>query len=119
MMSKRAINDVLDNAHAYSTPGLPISISVTQDVGERTVEIRIADPGPGIAAEDLPHVLTPFFRADPSRSRNTGGIGLGLSLTRRIIESHDGMLRIRSSPDAGTTVTMALPLPDDDDDDAP
>jgi two-component system OmpR family sensor kinase len=110
MMLKRAVSNVLDNAHAYSTPGLAISISVAQDIESGTVDIRITDPGPGIAAADLPHVLTPFFRADQSRSRNTGGVGLGLSLTRRIIESHGGTLRIRSSPEVGTTVTMAMPL---------
>ena len=114
MMLKRAIGNVLDNAHAYSQAGAPISTSVVHDADAKTVEIRITDRGPGIAADDLPHVLTPFFRADRSRSRNTGGIGLGLSLTRRILEAHRGSLRIRSSPDEGTTVIMSLPVPSDD-----
>jgi len=115
MMLKRAIGNVLENAHAYSLAGAPISVFVVHDAEAKIVEIRITDRGPGIAADDLPHVSTPFFRADRSRSRNTGGIGLGLSLTRRIIEAHRGSLRIRSSPDEGTTVTMSLPVPSDDD----
>ncbi len=114
MMLKRAIGNVLENAHAYSRPGAPIAMVVIRDPRASAAEIRIADRGPGIAPEDLPHVSTPFFRADPSRSRNTGGIGLGLSLTRRILEAHRGSLRIRSTPDEGTTVTLILPLPSDE-----
>jgi len=115
MMLKRAVSNVLENAHAYSRPGAPISMSVIQDPKAKAAKIHITDRGPGIAPEDLPHVSTPFFRADPSRSRNTGGIGLGLSLTRRILEAHRGSLRIRSSPEEGTTVTLVLPMPSDDD----
>jgi two-component system OmpR family sensor kinase len=110
VMLKRAISNVLENAHAYSLPGMPVSISVAGDGEAKNVEIRISDKGPGIDAADLPHVLTPFFRADRSRSRNTGGIGLGLSLTRRILEAHRGAIRVRSTPGEGTTVTLTLPL---------
>jgi two-component system, OmpR family, sensor kinase len=114
-MLKRAVSNVLESAHAYSRSDEPISLSVVHDAEAKTVEIRIVDRGPGISAEDLPHVSTPFFRADPSRSRNTGGIGLGLSLTRRILEAHRGSIRIRSSPEEGTTVILTLPVPSDDD----
>ncbi len=109
-MLRRAIGNILTNADAYSTPRRAIHIVVAKDDTARFVEIRITDEGPGIAVEDLPHVGTPFFRTDRSRSRNTGGTGLGLSLSRRILEAHRGTLRIRSAPDTGTTVTLSLPL---------
>lgn len=109
-MLRRAIGNVLTNADAYSTPKRGIRVVVAKDETERFVEIRIEDEGPGIAIADLPHIGTPFFRTDRSRSRNTGGTGLGLSLSRRILEAHRGTIRIASTPATGTTVTLLLPL---------
>ena len=108
-MLRRAIGNILTNADAYSTPKREIRVAVAEDETGRFVEIRISDGGPGIAITDLPHIGTPFFRTDRSRSRNTGGTGLGLSLSRRIVEAHRGTLRIASTPSTGTTVTLSLP----------
>ena len=73
-------------------------------------ELSVADTGMGIAADDLPRVFDPFFRADPARSRDAGGAGLGLAVTRAIIERHGGSIACRSASEAGTTVVMSLPI---------
>jgi signal transduction histidine kinase len=73
------------------------------------VTFTVEDHGAGIAPEDLPHVFTPFFRADRSRSRNTGGFGLGLSLARSIAEAHGGRLELASEAGRGTRATLVLP----------
>jgi two-component system sensor histidine kinase BaeS len=75
----------------------------------REVTFTVEDHGAGIAPEDLPHVFTPFFRADPSRSRRTGGFGLGLSLARSIAEAHGGRLELASEPGRGTRAVLVLP----------
>jgi signal transduction histidine kinase len=73
------------------------------------LHFEVIDRGIGIAADDLPRVFTAFFRGDRSRSRETGGVGLGLTLAKRIIEAHDGTIAVESSHGAGTTVRVTLP----------
>jgi signal transduction histidine kinase len=63
----------------------------------------------GIAESDLPHVFAPFFRGERSRARGTGGVGLGLTLAKRIVEAHEGTIGVTSSAGAGTTVRFVLP----------
>ena len=108
MLLRRALHNLLDNAQKYSTAPAPIVLSAERSGGELTV--RVEDQGIGIAAEDLPQVGSPFFRTDRSRNRRTGGIGLGLSLSRKIVEAHGGSLVVESAPDRGTSVTLRLPL---------
>jgi signal transduction histidine kinase len=72
--------------------------------------IRVQDNGAGIPPEHINRVTEPFYRADPARSRATGGVGLGLYLCKRVAEVHGGRLAIDSSVGAGTGVTVILPL---------
>ena len=67
------------------------------------------DRGIGIPSEDLPRVFTAFFRGDRSRSRETGGVGLGLTLARRIVVAHGGAIAVSSGPNLGTTVRVTIP----------
>lgn len=110
MLLKRALENVLENAHKYSLPTRPVEIRAEHAVGSTSVSITVQDDGVGIDAEDLPHVFTPFFRGDRSRARQTGGTGLGLTLAQRIVEAHGGTIGIKSAPERGTTVTICLPL---------
>ena len=72
--------------------------------------MTVQDTGEGIPAEDLPHIFERFYRTDRARSRETGGSGLGLSITRSLVEAHGGRLWARSMEDQGSVFTFALPL---------
>lgn len=96
--------NLIDNALKYSQ-GI-ISISVAELKGE--VVISIKDSGMGIAVEDLKYIFEPFYRADRSRSRRTGGFGLGLSICKKIIDAHKGNILIISKVNEGTEVILKL-----------
>jgi two-component system sensor histidine kinase BaeS len=104
----RALGNVLDNALKYTDPGDTLHVATGTEGSEAWV--RIQDSGPGIAPEHLPLVFEPFYRPDTSRSRETGGAGLGLSIVKRIVESHGGTVTLQCPPGEGTLVEMRLPL---------
>ena len=107
VLVRRALDNFLDNAGKYAAPASTVRLSVRR-VGDDVV-FAIEDAGAGIAVEDQAQLFTPFFRADKSRTRSTGGVGLGLVLSRRIIEAHGGTVTLTSTPGVGTTVTVKLP----------
>ncbi len=103
------IRNLLENALAHTPEGAaPPEIDSRYDAGHWLLEVR--DHGRGIAAEHLPHLTDPFYRADPSRRRQTGGFGLGLYLCRQIAEAHGGDLEIRSALGRGTQVRVRIPV---------
>lgn len=106
---RMAISNVIDNAIKYSKPdSMPIVVSYNND--DYNATISICDNGIGISEKELPFIFEPFYRVDKARSHNSGGYGLGMSLTKKIVEAHNGSISIVSYPDKGTTVTIALPL---------
>lgn len=106
----RVLTNILSNAMKYSETGkYPVGIYVEEDEKETT--IIIADHGEGIPAEKLPFVFEPFYRADRSRSRKSGGYGLGLSLCKKIMEAHGGSIKIESGAGNGTRVFLVFPTP--------
>ena len=104
---RRALDNILDNAGKYSDPGTRVTLSASPS--DDAVKIEIRDQGIGIAPADQPHLFTPFFRSDRSRTRRTGGVGLGLTLSRRIVNAHGGTLTIESSLAVGTLARFLLP----------
>ena len=98
---ERAITNLLDNAVKWSPPGGTIRVQLEGD------RLRIADEGPGIATEDLPHVFDRFFRAESSR--NTPGTGLGLSIVAQAAARHGGWVRAGHSAQGGAEFTFRLP----------
>jgi len=106
MLLRRAVDNLLDNAAKHSEGAAPIVLGASETNGEVVFEVR--DRGAGISPEDQKRLFTPFFRADKSRARQTGGLGLGLLLTKRIVEAHGGNLELTSAPKAGTTVRIRL-----------
>lgn len=97
--------NLIDNALKYSAG--KIDISVTEQKGEAVISVK--DSGVGISEEDLKNIFEPFYRADRSRSRLTGGFGLGLSICKKIVDAHKGVLSILSSPGKGTEAIIKLP----------
>ena len=71
--------------------------------------VAVSDNGSGIAPEHLPHLFERFYRADPSRSRATGGSGLGLTIARQLTEAHGGSLKVALTGPTGTTFTLLIP----------
>jgi signal transduction histidine kinase len=102
---KRAIRNLLDNAVKYGKSG-----TVTMRRTSQAIEIVIDDQGPGIPQQELTRVLEPFYRLDESRSRETGGVGLGLAIALSIVETHGGSLALSNRPEGGLRATIALPL---------
>jgi two-component system heavy metal sensor histidine kinase CusS len=103
----RALGNLTSNALAHSSAGGSVQLSAKQQGEQICVEVR--DTGSGISAEALPHVFDRFYRADPARSRNSGGVGLGLAIVQQIAVMHGGQIKIDSHPGSGTTVTIILP----------
>jgi len=106
----RAVDNLLDNAHNYTEDAdAPVELSMFAQ-GELVV-VSVRDHGIGIGADDQKRLFEPFFRADPSRNRASGGLGLGLALTRRIVLAHGGTLTLTSTLGEGTTARIELPAP--------
>ncbi|MGH2444203.1 MAG: sensor histidine kinase, partial [Chloroflexota bacterium] len=105
---ERAVENLLDNALRYAPDGGAIGLRWRVN-GSRT-EFSVFDTGPGIAAHDLAHLFEPMYRADVSRSRETGGRGLGLAIARRILRAHGGDLVAANRETGGAEFTGSLPL---------
>jgi signal transduction histidine kinase len=104
MEMRRCLTNLVDNAVKYGK-----SAVVTVEAAANTVVIRIADAGPGIADDQLERVFEPFYRLEASRSRETGGTGLGLTIARNILEQHGGSIKLANRMEGGLEVTIRLP----------
>jgi signal transduction histidine kinase len=104
----RALTCVLTNAHDYTAEQGVIAVRTFCEDGYVVVEV--ADTGCGISRADLPHIFKRFYRADKARSTLTGGVGLGLSITKRIIEGHQGMINVESEEGRGSVFRLCLPV---------
>jgi len=103
----RVLNNLVGNALRHTPPGGTVEIQAQRE-GAR-VKVVIADSGEGILAEDLPHIFERFYRGEKSRSRATGGAGLGLAIARGIIEAHGGEIKVESQAARGTQFIFWLP----------
>ncbi|MDP2299995.1 MAG: ATP-binding protein, partial [Actinomycetota bacterium] len=104
---EEALGIIVDNACKYTPEGGSVSVS-TRRRRERIV-VRISDTGIGIPAEDLPSVFERFYRSDTSRSKETGGFGLGLAIAKHIIDLSAGTVTVSSTVGRGTTFELSLP----------
>jgi signal transduction histidine kinase len=103
----RVLNNLVGNAlrHTPAQGGVTVMVRRTE-IG---VEVTVSDSGEGIRAEDLPHVFESFYRGEKSRSRSTGGAGLGLAISRGIIHAHGGEISVQSQPGRGSQFIFTLP----------
>jgi two-component system sensor histidine kinase BaeS len=111
--------NLLSNAlqHTPSDGRITVSarwVAADDPQAEGEVQVTVRDTGEGIPAADLPHVFDRFYRIDQARSRDTGGSGLGLSITRSLVEAHGGHIWAHSTEDEGSAFTFALPRNPDD-----
>ena len=103
----RVVRNLLDNADRHAQTMVAIELHNDSDTG--IVELVVDDDGPGIAPEDRERVFDRFTRLDDGRARDAGGLGLGLSMVKAIVEQHDGTVTIGDAPLGGARITVALP----------
>jgi len=108
---RQVVQNLLHNAVRFTPPGGQVTVivrgaTVDQD---RWVTVEVEDDGPGIPAEDLSRIFEPFYRVDPSRSRASGGTGMGLAVVKLLVEVHGGSVRAESRPAGGSRFIVQLP----------
>jgi two-component system sensor histidine kinase CpxA len=103
---RRAVENVIRNAIRYAPRETAVEVSLARNNGTAVVDVR--DRGPGVPEEALPRIFDAFYRVDSDRARSSGGVGLGLSIARRAVELHKGVIRARNAQ-PGLEVEMELP----------
>lgn len=109
---KQVLVALLDNALKYTPFEGSVALSLATD--DHYAAIKVSDTGIGIQPENLPHIFGRFYRADPARSRDRGGSGLGLTIAQSIMHEHDGSIEVESTPGKGSTFIMKLPIAGED-----
>jgi len=105
---RQAVDNLLANVRAHTSPRTPVEVRLAQ--ADARAVLEVADEGPGLADEDAEHVFERFYRADRSRARASGGVGLGLSIVAAIVEAHGGRIGVNTRRGSGTTFRIELPL---------
>jgi two-component system, OmpR family, sensor kinase len=104
---RQVIDNLLSNVRAHTPAGAPVEVRVSTSAGSAVV--AVADSGPGLADGDAERVFRRFYRADESRSRASGGVGLGLAIVAAVVEAHGGTVAATSDHGQGATLTVTLP----------
>lgn len=107
-MLATALRNLISNAIKYTPTGGFVAIDAKIESSQ--VKIEISDSGVGIDSKELPLIFERFYRTDRSRSRETGGTGIGLAVTAEVVKAHGGQIEVQSQPDVGSTFTVSLPL---------
>jgi two-component system OmpR family sensor kinase len=104
---RQVVDNLLSNVRAHTPPNTPASVRVDCDGDVAIVEV--ADEGPGLEQEQIEHVFERFYRTDASRTRASGGVGLGLSIVAAVVEAHGGRVTADSEPGHGVRFRIELP----------
>jgi signal transduction histidine kinase len=107
---QQVIDNLVENALRHTPRGGRVVVSQASPPNPGTAVVQVVDTGCGIPADHVDHVFERFYRVDRSRSRQTGGFGLGLSIVRTIVEAYGGQVTLRSQESVGTQVTVELPV---------
>ena len=105
---RQVVGNLVRNALVHTPPATPVEIAVTTNNG--TAKLSVADHGPGLPAGERQRIFEPFYRADASRSRDSGGAGLGLSIVSAVVAAHGGRVEVRETSGGGATFELQLPL---------
>ena len=105
---RQVVGNLVRNALVHTPSRTPIEIGVTTQNG--TAHLMVTDHGPGLRTEDTSRIFEPFYRADPSRSRDSGGAGLGLSIVTAVVTAHGGRVDVKETSGGGATFEVELPL---------
>jgi two-component system, OmpR family, sensor kinase len=105
---RQVLGNLMRNALVHTPQQSPIEVAVDTDDG--LGRMSVADHGPGLADGDVGRIFEPFYRADPSRSRDSGGAGLGLSIVSAVVTAHGGRVKVRETDGGGATFEVELPL---------
>ena len=104
----QVLRNLLENAVVHTAKGGAITVAAKQQ--DNWVEVSVTDTGEGIPAEDLPNIFERFYRVDKSRTRATGGSGLGLTIAKRLVEAHGGKIKVQSEMGKGSCFTFTIPV---------
>src|SRR5206468_3367607 len=104
---RQVVDNLLANVRAHAGPDASVDVTLRAEDG--LARLEVADDGPGLDAAQLEHVFERFYRADSSRTRTSGGAGLGLSIVAAVAEAHGGRVSAHSSPGGGATFAVELP----------
>lgn len=107
---QQVLINLVDNAIKFTPASGTVTLDIRHDAGAHEVVCQVIDSGIGIPPIDLPRIFERFYRVDKARSRVTGGVGLGLSIVKDIIEAHHGRIEVTSEVNKGTTFTIHLPI---------
>jgi len=107
---QQVLLNLLVNARQAMQPGGTLTVSVTENLEDRWAEVTVQDTGSGIPSEKLPHIFTRFFTTKISDQHGQGGTGLGLALCKKIMDSHQGRIRVESALGRGTRFILKFPL---------
>ena len=105
---RQVVGNLVRNAIVHTPPQTPIDVTLAME--DSLARLSVADHGPGLPAEDVDRIFEPFYRADPSRSRDSGGAGLGLSIVSAVVTAHGGHVIVRETDGGGATFEVELPL---------
>jgi two-component system OmpR family sensor kinase len=105
---RQAVGNLVRNALVHTPTDSPIEVGVSTDDG--FARVTVVDHGPGLSRDDAGRVFEPFYRADPSRSRDSGGVGLGLSIVAAVVSAHGGDVKVTDTPGGGATFEIDLPV---------
>jgi signal transduction histidine kinase len=105
---RQAVENLLSNALRYTDEGGNVLLRVQKM--ENNIEISVKDSGIGISEKDMPYIFERFYRADKSRTRASGGMGIGLAITKAIVEAHSGNISVKSAEGSGSDFKITIPV---------
>jgi two-component system, OmpR family, sensor kinase len=105
---RQVVGNLMRNALVHTPPATPIEVAVTTE--DSVARMSVSDHGPGLRSDQLERIFEPFYRADPSRSRDSGGAGLGLSIVNAVVVAHGGHVTVKETSGGGATFEVELPL---------